>query len=111
MENKTVDLLVKTIESKHGEHIAVLDFANEHPFYDYFIICDASNARLTQAIADHVIDTIHQEGLSIHHIERNDAGDWILIDCYEVVVHIFLQEQREHYKLEKLWKDHLVNYA
>ncbi len=88
---------------KKGEEIIVLNLKKFHTITDYFIICTASSEKHAQAIADNVLNKVPKgEFLGM---EGYNEGKWILIDCGDVIVHIFQKETREFYDLEGLWFD------
>jgi len=72
---------------------------------DYFLICSGKNDKQTKAIADEVRKTIRELGGKPLRAAGEDLGDWILIDYGDFVVHIFTEEKREYYQLERLWSD------
>ncbi|MCM8806450.1 MAG: ribosome silencing factor [Candidatus Omnitrophica bacterium] len=90
------------IEDKKGEKIIVLDLKGLTWITDYFIIASGNTTIQTKAIAENIILNIPENPISI---EGMDDGKWILIDYDEIIVHIFLEETRNYYKLEKLWAD------
>ena len=74
-------------------------------FADAFIICHGRQARQTQAIADAVEQALKQHKVLPDHLEGYRAGEWILMDYTDLVVHIFTEERRQFFSLEKLWGD------
>jgi ribosome-associated protein len=72
---------------------------------DYFILCSATSERQTQAIADSVVDTLRDEGVKPLLIEGATPGRWILVDYGDFIFHIFTEECRRFYGLERLWGD------
>jgi ribosome-associated protein len=72
---------------------------------DYFILCSATSERQTQAIADGVIDTLRDEGVKPLLIEGATPGRWILVDYGDFILHVFTEECRRFYGLERLWGD------
>ena len=73
---------------------------------DYFVLCSASSERQTQAIADHVLQKVRQEeGVKPLLVEGTTPGRWILVDFGDFIVHIFTEECRRYYGLERLWGD------
>lgn len=83
----------------------VLDVSVPLVISDYFVICSASNDRQVKAIADAVQRSLREHGARPKHVEGLDAARWILLDFGDVVVHVFLDEEREFYNLERLWQD------
>jgi len=81
----------------------VLDLTLVNLIWDYFIIVTAEAAVHSQAITEELLKKSKQEGFSIHHIEDDYEGGWVLIDYFDVAFHIFSEEKRKFYKLEKLF--------
>ena len=103
--NDLLKIIVEAIDEKQGLDLCVLDFRNISPLTDYFVITHVNNHRLMNAILDNVVAKVEQTGHSIKSIEGNQESGWLLIDAYDVIIHIFMNEQREYYALEKLWSD------
>jgi len=93
------------IDDKFGEDIVVLDMRNISIVNDYTIITHADTTRKTQAIARNVAELAAKEQISIGQMEGFQEGRWILIDMQSIVVHVFQTDERDHYNLEKLWRD------
>jgi len=102
-----VKQIVLGIQAKKGSDIVVLDLRSlKYASTDQFIICSASSDRQTQAIANEVEEKVREKlNEKPWHVEGLQAGEWILMDYVNVVVHIFLERSREFYKLEELWGD------
>ncbi len=97
------ELILNAIDAKMGVNPVVINMENRSVFCDYFIICTASSLRQTNAIADHIEFEVKQAGYTIGHIEGADGSGWLLMDLGEIIVHIFTEETRDFYALEKLW--------
>ena len=74
-------------------------------FTDFFVICTGGNSRQVQAIADGIQDALAQKGLKPALTEGYERAQWILIDYFDFIVHIFSPATREYYALERLWGD------
>ena len=72
---------------------------------DFFIICSGNSTRQVKAITDYIIERLKQIGHKIWHIEGAQYGLWVLLDCGDVVVHVFHTPTRRFYELERLWAD------
>jgi ribosome-associated protein len=72
-------------------------------FTDYFLICTGQNRRQVKAIAEAIEMTLGTSGTRPEHIEGYDRSDWILLDYFDFVVHVFTADQRRFYSLERLW--------
>jgi len=90
---------------KKAENLIVLDLTAGYAFTDFFVICTGNNRRQVQAIADGVQEATRERGLKPAIVEGYEHGDWILIDYFDFIVHIFMPATREFYSLEKLWGD------
>ena len=102
-----VEAVIKGIEEKKGNNILTLKFTPEiSSICDYFIICDAQTDRQVKAISESVVEVVQNEiGIKPRTIEGRATSQWILMDYFDVIVHIFQEETREFYALEKLWAD------
>lgn len=101
----SVDIIIKAIDEKLGKEIKVLDFQGVSSLMDYFVICHADSARQIQAIVDAIEVSLKQAGYELKSIQGNADSGWVLVDAYDVIVHVFSKEQREFYQLEYLWAD------
>jgi ribosome-associated protein len=70
---------------------------------DYFVIASGSSTTQTRAIADHVVQVMRAKGERVRHVEGLREASWVLVDCTDVVAHIFLKDTRRFYDLESLW--------
>jgi ribosome-associated protein len=90
---------------KKAENVVVLDLTKASAFTDFFVICNGTNKRQVQAIADAVREAIAKGGAKPALVEGYERGDWILIDYFDFIVHVFMPATRDFYGLEKLWGD------
>jgi ribosome-associated protein len=90
---------------KQAQNLILLDLTQASAFTDFFVICTGANRRQVQAIADAVQEAIAKRGLKPALIEGYQRGEWVLIDYFDFIVHIFMPATREFYSLEKLWGD------
>jgi len=96
---------VKTaLKEKLAEDIIVIDVREKTPLNDYHVICTANNSRKMDAIKEEVLKQVIQAEGKIHHVEGRPESGWILVDAYDVIVHIFSPEERERIKLEDIFK-------
>jgi len=91
--------------SKKAEDLVVLDLRKTSAFTDFFIICTGTNIRQVQAIADGVEEALRERDVRPALTEGYDRGQWILLDFFDFIVHIFLPVTRQYYDLERLWGD------
>jgi ribosome-associated protein len=90
---------------KKAEDLIVLDLTKASAFTDFFVICTGTNRRQVQAIADAVHESLTKRGSKPALTEGYERGEWILIDYFDFIVHVFMPATREFYSLEKLWGD------
>lgn len=100
---KQVKLAIAAAEDKKAENMAVLDLRKAGGFTDFFIICSGTNPRQIRAIADNVMEMLRAEDVKPAHVEGYDRSEWILLDYFDFVVHVFAPETRIFYGLERLW--------
>ena len=101
---KSVAGAVRAAQDKKGTGIVVLDLRKAGGFTDYFVICTGQNARQIHAIADGVEDTLRTEfGERPTLAEGVEKSEWILLDYFNFVVHVFSPDCRAFYGLERLW--------
>ncbi|HUP57514.1 MAG TPA: ribosome silencing factor [Bdellovibrionota bacterium] len=99
-------LCARAAIDKKAENVKVLNLTQLSGFTDYFIICSGMSDRQVQAIADSIEGSLSSEGGGeILSVEGYGEGRWVLMDCGDVIVHIFLDALREYYDLEALWAD------
>lgn len=96
--------IVRLATDKKAIDIVELDLRGVLDYTDYFVICSGNTTRQTKAIHDGILEGLKREhGVLPRRVEGASRGDWILIDCLDVVVHIFTPEARAFYRLEELW--------
>lgn len=98
-------LTAKAISSKKGLNIKLIEIGDISSLADYMVIATGTSSTHVKAIADEVEYQLDEAGISVSHIEGYRSNSWILIDYVDVIVHIFSDEAREFYDLERLWQD------
>jgi ribosome-associated protein len=98
-----IDRAVRAAEDKKVADLVVLDLRKASGFTDYFVIGSGANARQVRAIADAVVEALSGDGVKPAHIEGYDRAEWILLDYFDFIVHVFAPETRMFYALERLW--------
>ena len=98
-------VLAKALDSKKGEELKVLKTEALTTLADYFVICTASSNTQIKAMSDACEEAMEKNGERVHHIEGHRGGTWLLMDFSSVVVHIFTDEARKFYDLERIWGD------
>jgi ribosome-associated protein len=93
------------LENKKAFELLALDVSTRTSIADVFVICSVGSTRQAQAVADEVDRALATLGRKALSVEGYQQGTWVLLDYGEVVLHVFLEERREHYALERLWGD------
>ena len=96
---------VKALDDRKCRDLKVLYTADQTTLADYFVICSGTSNTQVRALAEAVEEALSKAGEEPHHIEGHRDGQWTLMDYSAVVIHIFTEEGREFYDLERLWSD------
>lgn len=107
MENdyKNIRTFIDFLEDKKAKNITVIDIRKLTTIAHYFIIASGTSNTHIKTLADNLIEKLSKMGIRPLRIEGYNFARWILIDYDDVVVHIFHEEDREYYGLERLWQD------
>jgi ribosome-associated protein len=98
-----VQRAVAAASAKKAERITVLDLRHTSAFTDVFVVCTGQNARQVKAIVDSVEEALKADGQRPVAVEGYRDSEWVLVDYFDFVVHVFTPETREFYALERLW--------
>jgi ribosome-associated protein len=96
---------VEALEAKQAFEIAAFDVSEQTSLTDAFVLCSVGSSRQAQAVADEIERSLKERGVRPLSIEGYAQGGWVLLDYGDFVVHVFLEERREYYALERLWGD------
>jgi len=88
---------------KKATSVVALDLRKAQAFTDFFFICTGQNSRQVKAIADAIEMALAKEGTKPAHVEGYDRANWILLDYFTLVIHVFAPESRQFYDIERLW--------
>ena len=95
--------ILTSLEDDKAEEIVKIELRGKSEIADWMVIASGRSTRQVAAIAEHVTDKLKQEFGRLSKVEGKDAGDWVLIDTGDVIIHVFRPEVREFYQLEKMW--------
>jgi ribosome-associated protein len=98
-----INLASAAAESKQAVDVVVLDLRKTAGFTDFFLITSGKNTRQVRAIADAVMESLAAKGAKPAYVEGYDRSEWVLLDYFDFIVHIFAPETRAFYDLERLW--------
>lgn len=98
----TRDIILACLDAK-GRDVRALDVSKNLPLSDYFVVVSGKSDRQVQGIANKILAALDRHGLAPVAIEGYEQGQWVLIDCGDVVAHIFYEPVRSHFDLDSLW--------
>ena len=101
----SVKFAARVADERKADYIKILDVSSRLIITDYFIIIGAKNSKLTKRIEEEIELNLKKHGLYAISIDGVNEGNWILMDYDEFVIHIFTDEYRLYYDLERLWRD------
>lgn len=97
--------IVRLLDAKKGLNIEVIRIDNLTILADYFVLATGTSTTHVRTLADEVEFKLKEQGTQPHHIEGYTSSNWILLDYGAVIVHLFTEETRKFYSLERLWAD------
>jgi len=100
--NKVVEVAINALEDMKGNDITVINTEGKTDVFDAMIIVTGTSDRHVKSIADNLVTEAKSNNMGVLGVEQDRS--WVLVDLYDVVVHIMLEETREFYSLEKLWE-------
>ena len=98
-------LIAKVLNDKKGIDVKVIKISDVSVLADYMVIATGTSSTQVKALAEAVEEKLDEKGISVSHIEGYRSNSWILLDYVDVIVHVFSNEAREYYDLERLWED------
>ena len=105
---KMARLALKALEDKKAIDTKIIDIQNVSVIADYFIIASGSNKNQVQALSDNVSEELGKAGYVPKHVEGYSSANWILMDYSDIIIHIFSEEDRLFYDLERIWRESSV---
>jgi ribosome-associated protein len=101
---KLKKFIVNQLEEIKAKDITVIELADDSSIADYMVICSGTSSRHVKSIAIQLIKALKEENMPPIGIEGEDASEWVLVDCGDVVAHVMQPTTRDYYQLEKLWE-------
>ena len=98
-------IAINALEDKKANDIKILDISDVSVLADYFIIASGSNRNQVQAMADEVQEMLYKAGYESRQVEGYQTANWILMDYQDIIIHVFDEENRLFYDLERIWRD------
>lgn len=96
--------IINSLDKVKAEDIVIFDMKGHSPLFDYIIISTVDSSRQSDAVTSYLKEDLEKEGYDVRNIEGKNTA-WVLVDCHEVLVHVFTREEREHFALEKIYSD------
>ncbi|MGF0032873.1 ribosome silencing factor [Bariatricus sp. SGI.154] len=100
-----VRIAYEALDEKKGEDIRIIEISGISVLADYFIITNGTSDSQVKALVEHVEEKMHKAGYAQKQREGVTAGNWVLLDYGDVIVHVFDKDNREFYNLERIWND------
>ena len=104
-DREELEIAVKALDSKKAKNISALKVDDLTILANYFVIASASSTTQVKALADEVEYQLGEKGEKTNRIEGYQSKEWFVLDYYVIIVHVFLEETRDFYQLERLWAD------
>ncbi len=101
-----LDLAIAVLDDGKAENIVSIDLTGKTAMADYMVVASGRSHRHVSSVADQLMKRIRDLGIVAPRVEGLLAGDWVLIDVGDVIVHLFMHETRAFYNLEKMWTSH-----
>jgi ribosome-associated protein len=100
---RALELVLASLEDSKAEDIVTINIVGKSALGDYMVVVSGRSNRHVAAISEHLISDLKDEGFGSPRVEGLEAGDWVLIDTGDIIVHVFRPEIREFYNIEKMW--------
>lgn len=102
-ETKILEIILKTLDDNKAENVVTIDLNGISSIAEQMVVASGTSQRHVASLADKVFENLKKAGIKAT-IEGEDKADWVLIDAFDVIVHIFKPEVRDFYNLEKMWQ-------
>lgn len=100
-----LNIVCRTLDEKQAEDIVMIDMRSVNPYSDWYVVCTAKNVRHAMSLCEFTEQEAEKNGYPVRLREGDRDSNWLLLDLNEVVVHVFTDDARSFYRLEKLWTD------
>ena len=96
---------LQSLEEKKADELVILDVRNKSSITDYLVIASGKSNPHLKALREGLVDTVKTHGIEVMGIDAEPQSGWMVVDAFDFMVHLFLPEKRDFYRLESLWKD------
>ena len=98
-----LNCIIKSLAKNKAENITTIDLRGKTSIGDFIVVASGRSTRQVSAISQKLVDVLKKDLGRLSKVEGKDAGDWVLIDTGDIIVHVFRPEVREFYQIEKMW--------
>ena len=98
-----LNCIIKSLSENKAEDITTIDLRGRTSIGDFMVVASGRSTRQVSSISQKLVDTLKTDLGRLSKVEGKDAGDWVLIDTGDIIVHVFRPEVREFYQIEKMW--------
>lgn len=103
LSDRLLEIIIDSLEEAKAEDILPINIQGKSALADHMVVASGRSSRHVNAVCDQLLRALKDKGMSTSRVEGLNSGDWVLIDCGDVIVHVFRPEVREFYALEKIW--------
>ena len=104
-QKKIIKIISNLIQDKKGFDITIINVSKLSTLTDYFILCTSESVPQTKAIMDYIYKKLREVGWRPNNLEDTKTLEWVAMDYFSIVIHIFNDETRKYYQFERLWGD------
>ncbi|MGL4949938.1 MAG: ribosome silencing factor [Anaeroplasmataceae bacterium] len=101
---KLLKTIYSSLDKVKAENVLIYDMKGYSPLFDYVVIATVDSKRQAEAVTSYLKDDCQQEGFNVKNIEGKQSS-WVLVDCTDILVHVFTSEERENFNLERLYQE------
>lgn len=98
------EVIVNALGKVKATNIIAFDTKEKSPFYDEMVVASVSSLRQASAVTTYLKEDVEEAGFKVRSVEGKETG-WVIVDCYDILVSIFTEEEREHFQIEKIYLD------
>ena len=109
LSNNLCNIIIKILNKNKGTNITKIDLEDKSSIADFMVICSGTSSRHIIALSDFLNESLKKLNLKTLNVEGKKGGDWILVDAGDVIIHLFRNEVRDYYSLEKMWDPKIIS--
>ena len=109
IHNNIAKIIHKVLSDNKAKDIIKIDLEKKSSIADFMIICSGTSNRHVISLSNYLVEALKKENLNTLNVEGIRSGDWVLVDAGDIIIHLFKNEVREYYGLEKMWAEEEIN--